>query len=103
MHCGSDHVKRGCYLVPAAQTISVGRAEKDKKCQDSVRTSAVTQACSSLALRLAASLVFPTTCLEEREQLLTNCSFDERERGFQQDVKQVKVRRDACLLLCRQS
>lgn len=36
-----------------------------------------------LRLRLAASLVFPTTCLEELEQFFTNCSFDKRERGFQ--------------------
>lgn len=66
---------------------------------------ALTQACSSTALRLrlAASLVFPTTCLEELEQVFTNRSFDKRERGIQQDVEQVTVRRDACLLLCRQS
>jgi len=47
--------------------------------------------------------VFRTTCLEELEDLLTNCSFDKRERGFQQHIKQALVRRDACLLLCRQS
>ncbi len=38
MHCGYDHAKRGCYVVPAAENMSVARAEKDKQLHDSVRT-----------------------------------------------------------------